>query len=384
MTNSEGESSRQDYELVGELVRIFLRGDVWWANFQHEGKQQRQSLGTRSKKEARRKALKLEAELLDGRFQRPMTVPGIAEGVKTYMEYLRTEGRAAKTLVKYQTTLDRLVELAAHRHITKLSGVDLNLIDAYRTERSEKNSAKTVHTETVILKQLVNFAVTRGMLASNSLKGLKLKRPKLRPQPCWSRKEMDRIVAAAKEPQRSMLTLLAETGMRIGELKHLTWDDLDFARGVILIREKEGWKPKTGDERAIPMSPMARVILSRLLRTATWVFTSPPSRHYPKGGQPLSERRLLEYPKRVIKRLGLQGHLHTFRHSFISHALTQGTPEAIVRQWVGHVDPEILKHYTHVLDQTSQAAMRRLAEGNPQTPQQGKEASNGTTDADSR
>ena len=88
-----------------------------------------------------------------------------------------------------------------------------------------------------------------------------------------------------------------------------------------------------------------------------------------------SERRLLEYLKRVISRLGLRGHLHTFRHSFISHALTLGTPEAIVRQWVGHVDPEVLKIYTHVFDDASQAAMQRLAEANTNSDApEGKEA----------
>ena len=39
----------------------------------------------------------------------------------------------------------------------------------------------------------------------------------------------------------------------------------------------------------------------------------------------------------------------------------KGIPEAIVRQWVGHVDPEMLKLYTHILDEASQAAMQRLA-----------------------
>lgn len=60
---------------------------------------------------------------------------------------------------------------------------------------------------------------------------------------------------------------------------------------------------------------------------------------------------------------GLKGHLHTFRHAFISAALTKGTPEAVVRRWVGHVDPEILNLYTHIADQASQEAMRRLAKG---------------------
>jgi site-specific recombinase XerD len=104
--------------------------------------------------------------------------------------------------------------------------------------------------------------------------------------------------------------------------------------------------------------------------------TAAPSRHYPAGGRQISDRRVLQYLKRVLKRLGLRGHVHTFRHSFISHALTQGIPEAIVRQWVGHVDQEILRHYTHIADAASQAAMQRLSAANQQLLQQ-KETTDG-------
>jgi integrase len=162
--------------------------------------------------------------------------------------------------------------------------------------------------------------------------------------------------------------------MRIGELKHLTWEDVDFQRGVILIQPKEfldpqtgqsaSWKPKTGNQRAIPISPAVRAVLEKAPRNSRWVFTAGPSAKYPKGDHSLSDRRLLLYLKGVLKQLGLKGHLHTFRHSLISHALTSGIPEAIVRQWAGHVDSEILKIYTHVADQTSQAAMQRLSEVN--------------------
>ena len=71
--------------------------------------------------------------------------------------------------------------------------------------------------------------------------------------------------------------------MRIGELRHLTWKDIDFAKAVILIRpkefsnpqtgEKEFWKPKTGMLRAIPMTAAARQLLDRMRRRGPWVFT---------------------------------------------------------------------------------------------------------------
>ena len=54
--------------------------------------------------------------------------------------------------------------------------------------------------------------------------------------------------------------------------------------------------------------------------------------------------------------------MHTLRHSFISDALTKGIPEAVLRSWVGHIDPEVTKIYTHIADTASQAAMQRLAD----------------------
>ena len=63
----------------------------------------------------------------------------------------------------------------------------------------------------------------------------------------------------------------------------------------------------------------------------------------------------------MLKRLKiLEGHLHTFRHAFISRALSAGVPDALVRSWVGHVDEDVMKHYMHIADKTSQSEMARL------------------------
>ena len=69
----------------------------------------------------------------------------------------------------------------------------------------------------------------------------------------------------------------------------------------------------------------------------------------------------------MVKKLGLIGHLHTFRRAFISTALTKGTAEAVVRSWVGHVDARIIQVHTHINGVASQAAMARLAAANTKT-----------------
>jgi site-specific recombinase XerD len=347
---------------VGDLVRIFPRGRFWWANYQLGGRQHRRSLGTASKKEARRKALLLEAELLEGRHKVRPRPPAVDAAVEEYLGFLRAEGRAAKTMAKYGRVLERLAGLLRDRRAGSLMDLDLRAVDAYRRARAAAGAApKTIYTETVIVRQLVNFALSRGLIAEDPLHGQKVVEPKPRPQPCWAAAEVERVLAASPESHRPAFTILADTGMRFAELAHLTWDDVDFGRNVLHVRAKEGWRPKTGDRRAIPMTARTRAALEGLPRRGRWVVTAPPSPRYPRVGRQVSERRLLGVLKRVLGRLSLEGHLHTFRHAFISTALTKGVPEAVVREWVGHVDRDIMKLYTHIASEASQAAMRRFA-----------------------
>lgn len=145
--------------------------------------------------------------------------------------------------------------------------------------------------------------------------------------------------------------------MRIGEVEHLTWEDLDYDNGVIHVRARPGWRVKTGDVRSVPMSGEIRALLLRQPRITEWVFAFPEDRYGP--ARQIRQRRLLDYLKRRLEKLGLKGHLHTFRHSFISSSLTNGTPEAMVRAWVGHVDAETMRHYTHIASCQSREAMER-------------------------
>jgi integrase len=380
--NDDLRSDDSDSEPVGDRVRIFRRGQVWYANFQDGGKQHRLSLRTSSKKEARRRALKIAHDLEAGRWK-PASVPTtIAEGIEAYQNFLRAEGRAPKTLGKYNKVFERVLDLSNDREITELSGIDLKFVDAYKGLRTDKGAKlKTIYTEAVIIRQLINFALVRDMILNDPLKGIRLRKPKPTPQPCWTYQQVQTILANSPETVQRAFTLLAETGMRFGELAWLTWDDIDLKANVLHIRAKEGWKPKTGDQRSVPLSEIARAVLQSLPRRGTWVVTMPSSRTHRQAGRQWTERRLLDALKRILRKLNLLGKLHTFRHYFISNALMQGMPEATVRKWVGQVDEEILKLYTHIHDRASQAAMQRLGEANHKELQR-EENADERTDAD--
>lgn len=357
-----------DTERIGDRVRIYLRGNTWYANFQHERRQHRLSLETSSKKQARTLAIRLEADLAAGRYEEQVKAVGISTAIEAYVKYLKTEGRARKTLQKVELVMHRVRTLAEARDCESLLDIDLSFVDAYRAELARQGRAqKTLLNQTVIIRQLINFALQRQMIRKDPLQGLKLRKVKSRPQPCWSRDEVKRIIAAASGVYHDTMLLLAETGMRVGEAKWLTWDDIDFVNGVILIRPKDDWRPKSGDQRSVPMSPAVKSLLAQRSRQGRWVLVAKKKRESDDDRQ-IAERLLLVYLKRLLQKMGLAGHVHTFRHSFISHAIISGIPEAVVRQWVGHVDREILDHYTHIADRTSATAMTRLFDDSPVAP----------------
>ena len=111
---------------------------------------------------------------------------------------------------------------------------------------------------------------------------------------------MTAILAAAPEIVRPAQRASGGDGLRFGELTRLTFDDLDVAVNVLRIRPKDGWIPKSGDRRAIPISPEIRTVLDALLRSWRWVVTMSRSASHPESGQHWTERRLLSALKKIL------------------------------------------------------------------------------------
>ena len=117
--------------------------------------------------------------------------------------------------------------------------------------------------------------------------------------------EIDLLIAGCGKTTATVLQMLKETGMRIGELCMLKWIDLDTERRLISITPEKGSNP-----RILPVSEKLLGMLSRLARI-----------HGDNIFQP-KKRMLREYfsvqRKEISQRLNNQRLLkitfHTFRH----------------------------------------------------------------------
>lgn len=126
----------QPFEPIGELVSLFQRGRQWYAHYRVGNKPVRRSLRTRNKKEARRKALAIERDLINGEATRPARAPLIKDVIEEYISHLHAKRRSAKTISKYRFTFALALKLAERRGISRINQIDLAFVDAFRLERT--------------------------------------------------------------------------------------------------------------------------------------------------------------------------------------------------------------------------------------------------------
>jgi site-specific recombinase XerD len=359
-TLSNSDNNRREH--VGRFVTIYKRGGVYHAQINANGLQRRRSLHTHKLREARARALDLDARVQSGDVWRRTPRVTLQRAIEHYIDYVKGAGRRRKTVTQYSSDLDAFLGFATEKRIHFLDQIDLLTAEEYRADLRKAGYAdKTLQHRLVILKQLVKWAVERALLPHDPLAGLRVRQAQARPQPCFTLEQVEKMIAAAAGTLKQMVEVLAFSGMRISELVWLEWADVDFERGFVHVRPKEGWAPKNGRPRVFPMHARVRAVLEALPRGYRWVFTARASAKYPLGNHRVSAVHILERFKRLLKRLGLKGKLHTLRHFFISHCANNGVPPFQLIKWIGHTSLSTVMQYYSLQDEESIQTMQRLS-----------------------
>jgi integron integrase len=201
-----------------------------------------------------------------------------------------------------------------------------------------------------------------------------------------SRDEVRSVLAALEGRHRLQVALLYGTGLRVMECLRLRVKDLDPARGQLSVRRGKGGGERftmlprrvvAPLERQLEMvrdlhrsdvaAGFAGVALPDALdrkypgarREWGWQWVFPASRRTADPRSSGGERlRYHEHPsgvqravKRAAARAGMAKRVtcHTFRHSFATHLLEDGTDIRTVQELLGHRDLKTTMIYTHVL-----------------------------------
>ena len=219
---------------------------------------------------------------------------------------------------------------------------------AFMAER--KRSNRTLQKYLVVLHGVFKRAMKVYGLPRNPLDTVE--RPRLARRAgidVFSGEEVMALVRAADNDQDGMLYLTAAfTGLRLGELLALRWEDVDFKADAIRVRRnwtagKEG-TPKSGRGRAVPMMDEVAQALARLGQRKRFtgdqdlVFCDALGRH-------LAYKSLSERYKTALERAGLRRlRFHDLRHTFGTHAIRAADPREVM-EWMGHADIQTTQKY---------------------------------------
>lgn len=148
---------------------------------------------------------------------------------------------------------------------------------------------------------------------------------------------------------REMLIIFYRTGMRLGELVNLTHNQI--RNGVIHIEPHNGWKPKWGIRRQIPMHQTVAEIVEirrREFPGSVYLFET-------ASGTSFNACNVQQDFDRLFKKFGIVGDTgngvstHCLRHSFATTCLLSGVPLTTVKDWLGHQNIEMTMVYYHMV-----------------------------------
>jgi integron integrase len=182
-----------------------------------------------------------------------------------------------------------------------------------------------------------------------------------------------------------VVLLLYGAGLRVRECLRLRVKDVDFSANQISVRDGKGSKDRVTVLPQVAIEPL-RFHLERVRRihqsdiaagwgsvymphalarkyknaatSWSWQFVFPARSRWvdkhtgDQGRHHIQERDIQRAVMEAVQDAGLTKHVtpHTFRHSFATHLLEDGSDIRTIQELLGHKDVKTTMRYTHVLN----------------------------------
>jgi site-specific recombinase XerD len=282
--------------------------------------------------------------------------PRFEAQIETWASFLRSEERLAEcTVYGYCWWITQLQAWLKQEKVS-LRSLNLGQIDAFLKHLSTRGMGRrSLADSTSALRRFLRYAHQVGWcrrdLAPSIPSPHLFRHENLPGGPAWP--DVQRLIAATNGStaqdlrNRAILLLLSVYGLRCGEVTRLRLEDLDWSRGLMLVR-----RLKTGRVQEFPLTPALSQALQRYLHKAR-----------PHSAQPevfltlrapfrrLSSGAIYEVTSSLFARLNIASPKrgpHALRHACATYLLNTGLPLKRVGDHLGHLDLSATQVYAKV------------------------------------
>lgn len=276
--------------------------------------------------------------------------------------YLLTEKRSARNTVSaYMQDLRQFESYLSKRELI-FNNLDLVQLKAYLTylRKNKALSARSMSRKISALKVFYNF-LAREHDHLNLAQSLNLPKLEKRLPKFLTELEVEQLLTCANQDKtdlgvrnRTMISLLYVTGMRVSELTNLKISDIRFDTGFITV------SGKGGKERLVPVPKEFLLELEQnYLKTAHANLSGKSNLNssaclfpvlYGAKIRPITRQAFWQILKNLAKQANIQSELspHKLRHSLATHLLRKGANLRLLQMLLGHENLSTVQIYTHV------------------------------------
>ncbi len=295
----------------------------------------------------------------------PTPAPTLADAWARWLAYRSVSQRPLRlsTLADYRSAYRR--HIGPRLGLLPLAGIDGSTIaDLVVALGDEGVAAKRLSNVLVPLRACLSWHHRIGAFERDPAGWFDAAAPAADERRILTHEEVERLVQATPAPYRAFVATAAWTGMRLGELRALTWSDVDLTSRLITVdktryRQRVQHATKNGETRVIPIPPhLAAEIADWRERCPRHgeglVFCGP-------RGTPLDPddfRRRVFAP--ALARAGLDPatRIHDLRHTSASLYLASGATVREVMEIHGWKRMETALRYLHTTAPLTEAADR--------------------------
>lgn len=371
---------------MGVTVRqkVKGRGKPWHVFVHRNGKIASKKVG--NKRKALSVAAKLRDKLLDGQLNledKKNSCPEFSDYAKHYIENYAKTTCKRNTWQGYEAIIR--LHLAPAWQCKKLNEIKRTDVKELLLRKQQKGlSPKTVENIKALISGIFTHAYEEELLQVNP--ALKLgrfiqKRDRRKHIVTLTKEQVTKFlsVAYAEFPEHYALLLCAfRTGLRLGELLGLAWEDVDFEANLIEVQRSYSHghfsTPKSHKSRLVDMSNQLKQTLHAhkiclfqkfhgQLPECLFEDNSIQLVFPNRGGKPLDPDNLrCRVFHKIIEKADLpRFRVHDIRHTFASLLLSQGEPLNYVKEQLGHASIQTtVDVYGHIIPGSNRNAVNRL------------------------
>ena len=331
--------------------RVFQRGLIWWVAYYDNGRECRESSGSRERKDAVRMLRQRLGEVAAGARHAPQrpTRAVLMQDLFDLVEHsFQINGRNSPANGR---CLSRMRKHFGRYTVQACTGLVIGHYMAARRRAGRKGA--TINRDLTVVRRAFRLGYENDLVERMPV----IKRlPELGVRnEFFTREEIDTLLPCLPEHLRDAVLFGFLTGWRKGEIIGLRWSNVDRAAAVIRLEPAQN---KGRTVRVLALQGELAALIERRWQVRR-VDHGTGDRVFYRGGRPLGEFR--EAWLTACCKAGL-GHrwFHSLRRSAARNMSLQGIPEKVIMSIMGHKTRVMFDRYNIVTEADQRAYAKRL------------------------